>query len=291
VDVGSFRTRTISLALLATSGCSPIAASSADAGWMEGAAFAQSSSPKANTGQPPGGAFIVDFTKGYDERTHTLADWYMDTGWLRAEFSPRNIRFDPAGMTLAVARHEGGRTDYLSSEFQRQGFYGYGRYEVVMRAAKMPGVVSSFFTHTDNYFGDDHSEIDFEFIGDRTREVHLSYHWKGNSTAVDYKVWFDTTEGLHLYAFEWLPDSLTWYIDGVQARRVEAATANPRIPSDSSRVLANIWAANQSIVEWVGKPQGAGASAYYRCMSHVPAGRSGPQCSDRFTPPPRPAAD
>lgn len=261
---------------------------------MEHAAFAQSSSQQAkatNTGRPPGGGFIVDFSKGFDEKAHTIADWYMNTGWLEAEFSPGNVRFDPSGMTLSVTRRQSGRTDYLSSEFQRQGFYGYGRYEVVMRAAKMPGVVSSFFTHTDNYFGNDHSEIDFEFIGDRTREVHLSYHLRGKSAGVDYKVWFDTTQDLHLYAFEWLPDSLAWYIDGVEARRVEAATANPRIPSDSSRVLANIWAANSSIIKWVGQPHDAGASAYYRCMSHVPVGRSGPQCSDSFAPPPRPSTN
>lgn len=289
----AFWKRLIGLVLLGTSGCSPIVVSAGEGVLMEGAAFAQESGPAmtgSNIGHPTDGAFIVDFTKGYDEETHVLSDWFMDVGWVESEFSPANVRYDASGMTLSVTRRESGRTQYLSSEFQRAGFYGYGRYEVVMRAAKMQGVVSSFFTHTDAYFGDAHSEIDFEFLGGSTREVHLAYHFDGKSKAVDYKLWFDASEDLHLYAFEWRPDSITWYIDGIEANRFETTPRDPRIPRASSRVLANIWAGNKSITEWVGVPTGPGANATYRCMSHVPAGRSAPQCSDTFAPPRRPAS-
>ena len=46
--------------------------------------------------------------------------------------------------------------------------------------------------------------------------------------------------------------------------------------------MANIWAANNQALEWVGAPVGEGTSAVYRCMSHVPIGETGRQCSDVF---------
>ncbi len=280
----------ISIALLMTSGCAAAPISSLKQGWTEMAAFAQRPGPPPLLpigGRHPNEGFLVDFTRGYDEATHSVADWFMDAGWLDADFSRHNVRFDSAGMTLSVTRRNGGPTPYLSAEFQREGFYGFGRYEVVMRSAKAQGIVSSFFTHTDRYFGDKHSEVDFEFVGSKPREVHTNYFWDGQKGESDIGLWFDASADLHLYAFEWMPESIAWYVDGVEIRRVDAATASAPIPQNSSRVVANIWAANKQAVEWVGEPEGPGGSALYRCMSHVPAGRTGPQCSDSFTPPPR----
>jgi endo-1,3-1,4-beta-glycanase ExoK len=285
----------IGIALLASAGCVMVGcaerpASSAYAGWSEMAVFDQlSSTPpmRAIGGRAPDPGFIVDFTRGYDDRSQLLSNWFMDAGWLKADFSPHNVRFDGSGMTLTVTRRNGGPTAYVGAEFQRDGFYGFGRYEVVMRTAEAQGVVSSFFTHTGDYFGDKHSEIDFEFVGSKTAEAHTNYFWDGQSDALDVQLWFDASEALHLYAFEWLPDSITWYVDGIQIRRVEAGNAAAPIPQTSARVIANIWAANEHAVEWVGEAEGPGGSALYLCMSHVPDGRSGPQCSDSFTPPAR----
>ena len=234
---------------------------------------------------PVDGAFLIDFSQGFDSATQSISDWLMDLGWLTVDFSRHNARFDRNGMTLSVTRRSGGPTPYVSAEFERKGFYGFGRYEVVMKSAKMPGVVSSFFTHTDAYLGDPHSEVDFEFTGGKTRELHTNYFWEGQPDALDIPLWFDASEGFHLYAFEWAPEQIVWFVDGVEVRRVHNATASVPVPTTPSRVMANIWAANKQALEWVGEPEGEGASATYLCMSHVPAGQTGRQCSDSFTPP------
>ncbi len=258
-------------------------------GLMEMAAFAQLPSRpgiEANTGRPAEGGFYVDLRNGYDGATQQVSDWLMDAGWLIADFSPHNARFDERGMSLHVTRREGGATPYVSAEFQRLGFYGYGRYEVVMRAAKSPGIVSSFFTHTDAALGDPHSEVDFEFVGGEPEQVHTNYFSNGISDALDIPLGFDASLAPHVYAFEWLPTSIAWYVDGVEVRRVEASAAVVPIPTASSRVIANIWAANKHAVEWVGEADTKGASALYVCMSHVPAGLAGRHCSDTFAAPP-----
>jgi endo-1,3-1,4-beta-glycanase ExoK len=233
----------------------------------------------------PGGAFLVDLTQGFDSETQRLSNWLMDVDWLLADFSPHNVRFDRTGMSLSVTRRDGGPTPYVSAEFQREGFYGFGRYEVVMKPAKMPGVVSAFFIHTGEHLGDPHSEIDFEFVGGRPDEVHTNYFWGDESEALDIALGFDASEDFHLYAFEWSPDSIVWWVDGVEVRRVHNATAELPVPKAPARPMASIWAASDHMFTWVGKPEGQGASATYLCMSHVPTGQAGKQCSDSFVPP------
>jgi endo-1,3-1,4-beta-glycanase ExoK len=235
--------------------------------------------------RPVNGAFLTDLTRGFDSETQALSNWVMDAGWLKADFSPHNVRFDRSGMTLSVTRRNGGPTPYVSAEFARAGFYGFGRYEVVMKSAKMQGVVSSFFTHTGEFLGDPHSEVDFEFVGGKPREVHTNYFWEGASDAVDVALWFDASQDFHLYAYEWSPERITWFVDGIEVRRVEAASAAVPIPTVPGRVMASIWAANNQAVEWAGEPEGEGASVTYACMSHVPTGQAGRQCSDSFAPP------
>lgn len=241
-----------------------------------------------NTGKKPGEAFLTDLSKGFDAETQYLSDFKVDLPGLLMVFEEENVRFDQNGMTLFIRKGNEGEMTYTTSEFQRRGFYGFGRYEVVMRATNAPGVVSSFFTHTDGYYGDPHSEIDFEFLGSSPREVHLNYWNEGDDNPHDFNLWFDASAGEHLYAFEWLPHSITWFIDGVKVREVTAKTAPVAVPTASARVIVNTWVGNRDTVEWVGEPEIETASASYRCISHVPVGATGKQCSDVFTPPPKP---
>jgi endo-1,3-1,4-beta-glycanase ExoK len=237
--------------------------------------------------RPAEGAFLVDLTQGYDSETQRLSNWLMEVDWLLADFSPHNVRFDRTGMTLSVTRRDHGPTPYVSAEFQLEGYYGFGRYEVVMKSAKMPGVVSSFFIHTGEHVGDPHSEIDFEFIGGRPGEVHTNYFWEDDSDALSIALGFDASQDFHLYAFEWSPDSIVWFVDGIEVRRVHNATADVPVPKAPARPMASIWAASEHMFAWVGRPEGQGAAATYLCMSHVPAGQVGAQCSDSFASPPR----
>ena len=47
---------------------------------------------------------------------------------------------------------------------------------------------------------------------------------------------FDATEEFHEYAFEWMPDSITWYIDGNEVYK-----ATDDIPVTPSKVMMNVW--------------------------------------------------
>jgi hypothetical protein len=240
----------------------------------------------ANTGSPAGPAFLIDLTRGHDKSTQYLADYKMDEDWIKIVYKPANIQFDKAGMTLALVR-TGGPLPFSGSEFQREGTYGYGRYEAVLKTSDASGAVTSFFTYTGSHFGDPHDEIDFEFVARTPRQVHVNYFRNGKDDAVNIPLGFDASQDYHLYAFEWSSDLIRWYVDGVTIREITSATARNGIPTASGRVIANLWAGVGPATEWTGDPQFKLAKAAYRCISHVPMGKTAAQCSDTFKPPAR----
>ena len=238
-------------------------------------------SPVSNTGRPAGDGFIVDFTQGLDRVTHVRANWDVASEWMAASYRSDNVEYGADGLTLHARRNETSVAGYTSGEFQRSGFYGYGKYEVVMKASNAPGIVSAFFTYAGEDMGDPHDEIDFELLGRSPRQAHLNYFSNGANYPVDVDLWFDPSAAEHLYGYEWSPDAIIWYVDRVQVRRVVAGP-DVRIPTTTARVMASLWAGNRRVAEWAGWPTTDAASATYSCMSHVPMGKTGPQCSDSY---------
>lgn len=231
-------------------------------------------------GKPPGDAFIIHLSEGYDEATQYLSDYNFEVSWMASGFAPDHVRFVQDGMELKIDKRQMGKNPYTGGEFQRRGFYGYGRYETIMRGVGGQGVVGSFFTHTHAQFdGDPHDEIDFEYMGKNTRQVHLNHFKNGKpagSTYIDLP--FDFTDGEHLYAFEWEPNAIRWYIDHKLVYE-----AHENIPDHSGRVIASLSAFGKGAWDWAGKPEFEDQKvSFYRCISHVPLGETARQCSDYY---------
>ena len=280
------------LATLFVAGIGGVPVAPAMSGWLLSAEAQEPAPPSpppiepTTAGNTPGAAFIIDFRKGFDPKTQYISHFDIDNDAVLVVLREENVAFNADGMTL-TARRSADQADrpYTMGEFQKKGFYGFGRYEAVMRVPKATGVVSAFFTHTSPQFGDPHSEIDFEFVGSRPREAHLNYFVAGKNIPINVELWFDPSEAEHLYAFEWMPDSIVWYVDGKTVREVRADASPIGIPANSSRVIASVLAGARATEEWVGTPDFDSATALFRCISHVPIGQTGKQCSDEFTPP------
>ncbi|MBU6320380.1 MAG: family 16 glycosylhydrolase [Alphaproteobacteria bacterium] len=238
--------------------------------------------PQPNTGRTPDAGFLTDLRQGLDRQRHYRADYVMYAEWLGTGYKPGNIRFNATGMTLNLERKKIGRHRYTGAEFQQKGFFGYGRYEVVMRAPRESGSIASFFTHTGPGFGDPHHEIDFEFLGRNPRQVHVNYFSGDPVGSLPVELGFDASAADHLYAFEWSPGSIRWFVDGRLVHSAVDEGAKIPVPTASSRVIANIWAPAGSALQWAGVPRFRKAAASYRCISHVPLGQTGSQCSDLF---------
>ena len=139
-------------------------------------------------------------------RTGTSQDFTFRSLFYRAGWVAENVHFENPSISLEINRKPVDHQPYSGAEVQKRGYYGFGRYEVVMQAAPGSGAVSSFFTHTDATFGDPHDEIDIEFLGNNTRQIHANVFADGQTTGSIYiDLPFDAAEEVHLYAFDWQP--------------------------------------------------------------------------------------
>ncbi len=221
-------------------------------------------------------------------------DMHDDEGWYRSDFdnvghfmqvgwATDHIGFDAEGMSLRLSDQASPTNAYTSGEYQRRGRYGFGRYEVVMRAPVGSGLVTSFFTHTGPYFGDPHDEIDFEVLGKDTRRIYLNWFTNGQEgAALWHELGFDATKDFHLYAFEWTPETIRWYVDNeLVYERPEETTPVPQTPG---RIIANLWTGTQQQYKWHGAPTfSAPVRADYKCMSFRRSDDlQTPQCSDNW---------
>ena len=157
-------------------------------------------------------------------------------------FSNQNAVIENGILTLLLAKNGSG---YVGAEYRSRAKFSYGYYSVSMKAAKCPGVISSFFTYT----GWPWDEIDIEFLGDDTTRVQFNYFIDGEGGhEYVYELSFDASEDFHEYGFDWQPDSITWYVDGVSVYQV---TGN--MPSHAGNIMMNLWNVADSHSYWAGK--------------------------------------
>ena len=147
-------------------------------------------------------------------------------------------------------RTHGNRKGYYGAELRTRSSYTYGKFVVVMKSARPSGVVSSLFTfHDSENMERNWNEIDIEFLGGKWGHVqfnaitlgvvhHDSTHYLGFDTAQDY----------HEYAFEWRPDSVTWFVDRRELHREERGEISSL--DKPQKLMMNVW--NSHSTDWAG---------------------------------------
>lgn len=179
----------------------------------------------------------ADFKEGCPKTFEKSGEWtngsMFNVTWRKA-----NCTFEDEKLQLIIDNDPKGKDiPYSGGELRSKGFYGYGRYEVSMKAIKNDGVVSSFFTYTGPSDKNPWDEIDIEFLGKNTNKVQFNYYTKGSGgheKLVD--LGFDASEDFHTYAFEWRKDRIDWFVDG---ELVHTATAN--LPKTPGKIMMNAW--------------------------------------------------
>jgi beta-glucanase (GH16 family) len=164
------------------------------------------------------------------------ARWSYDlgaSGWGNAELqeytdAPSNAALDGGGNLAIVARNEGGR--YTSARLKTQDRYTqrYGRIEARIRIPEGRGIWSAFWMLGGN-IGDvgwpTSGEIDImENVGHEPSAVHGSLHGPGFSasnslTATRTVKGDDWHERFHVFAAEWSPRSIAFFVDGAEYAR------------------------------------------------------------------------
>jgi beta-glucanase (GH16 family) len=128
---------------------------------------------------------------------YTFGHPYFDTDWSIKQVVIKT------GLTLKITPQKGHENGYIGASVRRKKPTRYGLYEAVIMPARGAGVITGFFTYTGPHYGTRHDEIDIEFLGKNTRQIHIA-------TFVDGKRWnrfidlgFDASDRPRSYAFEW----------------------------------------------------------------------------------------
>ncbi|KJS37398.1 MAG: hypothetical protein VR74_08810 [Hyphomonas sp. BRH_c22] len=223
----------------------------------------------------------MSFADGFDETDWYVADFTFPSTFFRTGWVEENVRYHAPSISLEINRKPVDHQPFSGAEVQKTGFYGFGHYEVVMQAASGSGVVSSFFTHTDSTFGDPHDEIDIEFLGNDTHRLHANIFANGETEGSIYiDLPFDASDAPHLYAFDWQPDSVSWFVDEKLVKTV--TSAERQIPQTRGRIIMNIWTGSKAQYGWHGPPEFEDETrATIYCVSFRALGDAGSQCSDK----------
>lgn len=186
----------------------------------------------------PEGAMYADFVSGIPD-TFECSDGWTNGSMFNVTWRKNNVTFEDGKMQLTIDNDPVPKQGipYSGAEFRSKDFYGYGRYEVCMKAIKNDGVVSSFFTYTGPSDNNPWDEIDIEILGKDTTKVQFNYFTDGKGGhEYMHDLGFDSAEDFHVYAFEWYEDKIVWFVDGE-----EVYTADKKIPVTKSKIMMNAW--------------------------------------------------
>jgi hypothetical protein len=157
-----------------------------------------------------------------------------------ALFRPKNVEFQAGdGVVFRVRKESLGVRDYSAAAISSCNRYLFGRFEAVIQASNVPGIVTGFFLQRDS----PRQEIDIEIAGNRPDRllVNVFYNPGDEGTRYDYgyrgapsqiDLGFDASRSAHRYAIEWEPGEIRWFVDDrlVQRRTNWDPTPIPHLP-------------------------------------------------------------
>lgn len=170
----------------------------------------------------------------------------------KAVFSPDNVvPAQGGGLALKLSPQPSQGRDWTSGSIATKdtpdAALTFGRFETVLKPAKVSGVVTGFFL----YRFDPWQEIDAEFVGRDTTKMIVNvfynpglpgdlYNYGMRGTPVILDLGFDAAADFHRYAIEWEASEIRWFVDGrlVHARPAGRPTPIPQLPM---RFHVNVW--------------------------------------------------
>ncbi|MEL6522659.1 MAG: family 16 glycosylhydrolase [Pseudomonadota bacterium] len=209
--------------------------------------------------------FETDFF-AFDPSLWYIADYVNGGGWIDTSWSRENFVHEPGQVTLELNGKDDRGKNFTGGEFKTQRKFHYGTFEVRMKPSGETGALSSFFTYTGPFFDDPVSEIDFEFVGEDTTKVLLTYHTPDGSNGEFVDLGFDAAESFNDYRFDWAPDSITWYANGQLLRRVEQSDIG--WPTAAGQIFMSIWTGSSKFTG-IADPE-VTASAAYQMVRFTP---------------------
>ncbi|MFT5609463.1 MAG: endo-1,3-1,4-beta-glycanase ExoK [Parvicella sp.] len=226
-----------------------------------------------------------------DERFDVLNKqiWEIGDGAVGTEaacrFQPQGVKIDNGLLNLIIDQEPvpaGWSNDHQKNKLAYEFSCGelrsieskkikYGRYETRMKAparAVASGYISSLFTYTNEGEPREWEEIDVELEGGRPDKFQANLIYGKNtvqwSATREWGAWEDKiniapADEWRVYAVEWLPTEINWYVDGLLRKSLkqdlldcDPSCTPPQIhptpiPDNLSQLMMNFWIPNDQI--------------------------------------------
>ena len=239
----------------------------------------------AYTGIYPGFSLVLD--ERFDAFNPSI--WEKGDGAVGAEaacrFQPQGVQVSDGILNLLIQQEPigpGWSEDHQQDKGPYQFSCGevrtrenkkikYGRFETRMKAPKRTiasGYISSLFTYTNQGDPREWEEIDIELEGSRPDkfQANLIYGknvWAWWATrqwgAWEDKIAIPPADEWRVYAIEWTPSEIKWFVDGVLSKTLDARTLDCQptciapqvnttpIPDNLTQLMINFWIPNDHI--------------------------------------------
>ncbi|KAF9925778.1 hypothetical protein FBU30_004484 [Linnemannia zychae] len=192
----------------------------------------------------------------------------QDAAWT-TEFLPNNARIENGNLILRLKKgntiNKFGNKPGFGATVSSTRWMLYGTVSARIKSGSWGGGIISSFIFRSALSGD---EIDYEWVGKDPTEVQSNYYWRTlagmDPKDIDYsnsrsqEVGAIHSQEYQTYTIEWLPDSLTWFINGKVIRKIlRSEVKDSKYPSTPSQIQFSIWDGGLSDPEtrdWAGGP-------------------------------------
>lgn len=150
-------------------------------------------------------------------------------------YTPDNLDLKSGVLQIISKKEKYRGRDYTSGAIHSQGKFDflYGKAEIRAKLPAGQGIFPAFWMMANNQ-DDWLPEIDImEMLGHRPDEIWMVSHWldqNGNLKSVsDFYKGEDFSKAFHTFSVEWTPDSITWFIDGVERFSTTSSIPNEKM--------------------------------------------------------------
>jgi endo-1,3-1,4-beta-glycanase ExoK len=180
--------------------------------------------------------------------------WFVSDGWnngahQNCTWSKRQVGLENGMLTLGFQEQQMKDRQYACGEIQTRARYGYGTYEVRMKAATGSGLNSAFFSYIGPTDKKPWDEIDFEVLGKNSGQVQVNQYINGKGKNEKLAaVSGGADQGFNDYAFIWEPNRLRFFVNG---QMVQDVTDPSKIPTNAQKIFLSLWGTD-TLKQWMG---------------------------------------